>query len=179
MVNIKILTNREKSILYITIFLIGFSIFFTFIFLPIMNGFRQLNQKINSVELKLKKATILLGKRQNIEKSYEKFALLTNGKTGEDYSSASMLSEVESLANKNNLRIVDIRPKTEQSSRQYGEFFIELKQEGKANDFFKFIYELENPPYFLRIKKAQLMSKNVSGILDGDFSIYRVYSAKD
>ncbi len=107
----------------------------------------------------------------------EKLALLkrnTQEIVTEEELLASILSELENLAKLSGLRITDIRPQSPKALRTHKEFLVEVRQEGKIEAQLRFIYELENSQYLLRIKKLQLNPK-IDGQLEGNLLISKIF----
>lgn len=168
----KILTKREKLILYVTIGVIIFGIGFNFLLAPVLNKCSALNREINLTRIKLKKYRLLLSQKGNIQKKYNRFASKANLAGTNKDALVNILSELEILAKEANIRIIDIRPQsTSESSSLHKEVSIELRAEGAIDGYLKFIYNIENSLSLLRIKKFQLSAKPNAQTLEGNFSI--------
>jgi len=175
MFTFRILTKRERAILFITLGVIAFSLRLNFILLPVVNSFQTLNHEIATSLLNLKKSLRLLSREQRIQQDYNQISSLAQLEVGEEEVIALILAQLQNLANQASLRIVDVRPQASRDFGRYKEIVVELKQEGKIEGFLKFIYDLENPPYLLRIKKLQLNSKAAGGVLEGQILISKIY----
>ncbi|MFH1338991.1 MAG: type 4a pilus biogenesis protein PilO [Candidatus Omnitrophota bacterium] len=169
------LLKRERIILYFTLGLIGFSLMLNFIFLPVINEFGDLNKEITLCQLNLKKSIKLLSRKQKIQQDYTQISSLTQLEAGEEEIITLVLAQLENLASQAGLRIIDIRPQASRDLDRYKEIVVELKQEGKIEGFLRFIYDLENPPHLLRIKKLQLNSKAAGGVLEGQLLVSKIY----
>jgi Tfp pilus assembly protein PilO len=175
MLNPKMLSRRERTLLYFTLGIIGFSLILNFIFLPLINEFGDLNKEITLCQLNLKKSLRLLSRKQKIQQDYTQISSLTQLEAGEEEVITLVLAQLENLASQAGLRIVDVRPQASRDLGRYKEVVVELKQEGKIEGFSRFIYDLEHPPYLLRIKKLQLNSKATAGILEGRLLVSKIY----
>lgn len=171
----KILTKREKIILFLTLGVITFFLIFNFIFEPVIEKFSILNQEIVKTKIKLERYLRLLSEKEKIETSFGKIASSAKIEGSEEEILATILTEIENLSQQAGLHITDVRPQGVSKDRgAYKELNIELKQEGTIEGFLRFIYDLEKSPHLLRIKKLQLNSKARGGILEGNLLISKI-----
>jgi len=167
---IKILTRREKIILYLTLTVVFFSLVFNLFIWPLVNKNINLSCQINITQTKLKKYLRLLAQKEYLqEKNNEFFAPLKS----QDAQAAGMsvLTELEDLAKAAGIRIVDIRPQSVSKKTGYKEVIIDLRAEGDMEGYLKFIYNVESSLLLLRVKKFQLTTKSNARALDASFSI--------
>jgi len=171
----KIITNREKIILYLTIGVIIFGIGFTFLLTPILNEYAKLDKEINITRARFRKYQLLLSQKEYIQKKYDQFASGANlSGTGKD-SLVNVLTELEDLAKEADIRIIDIRPQGPAGAATlYKEVVVDLRTEGAIEGYLKFIYRIENSLSLLRIKRFQLAARPNSPALEGVFSISQV-----
>jgi NhaP-type Na+/H+ or K+/H+ antiporter len=170
----RILTKREKIILYITIGVIIFSIIFNFLILPVLTKIGLLNKEINLTQTRLKKYTQLLSQKDYIQSKYNKFISRVGVSGRRQDTLVDALSELENLAKEANIRIIDIRPQTPGNINLYKEIIIDLRTEGTMEGYLKFIYNIENSLLLLRIKRFQLNAKPATEALEGSFSISQI-----
>jgi len=168
----KVLSKREKIILYLTIGVIGLAIVYNIIIAPLVNSNDDLNKGIEVARAKLNKYSRLLGQKDTIVSKYSQFSAQFNLATKQDDRLIQVLAGLESIAKGANIRILDIRPQGEyKNSPSYNEIIIDLKAEGAMQDFMKFIYDVENSLFLLKIKRFQVSSKPRTQLLEGTFSI--------
>lgn len=169
---IRVLSRRERVILYATAGVIIFAAIFNFLLAPVLTKNDNLNKEINLKRAKLKKYLWLLSQKEAIQGKYSKFSSAPGGLGQEQDALVSALSELENLAKNSGVKIIDLRPQQPAGGRDlYREILIDLRTEGEMAGYLKFIYELENSLSLLRIKKFQLSAKPNSTILEGSFSI--------
>lgn len=173
MISVKILTKRERVILFLTFGVIIFSLIFNFIFMPLKNRFSSLNQQILSNRIKLEKSLKLLKERERIKARYTEISSLIKKDISEEEILAGTLSELENFANTSGFRITDIRPQSPKISATHKEFLIEIRGEGGIKGFLRFMYELENSTYLLKIKRFQLNPKGEENI-EGNLLISKI-----
>lgn len=170
----KIITKREKIILYTTIGVIIFSIGFNFLVAPLLTKNDNLNKEININRAKLTKYLRLLSQKDSIQSKYSKLSADFKVSTRQEGALVTTLSELENIAKNANIRIIDIRPQAPKSSDLYKEVIIELRTEGTMESYLDFIYTMENSLLLLRIKKIQLNAKSNTPTLEGIFSISQI-----
>lgn len=162
---IRMLSKRERIILYTTIGVIISAIAFNFIIAPVLTKINYLNNEIKVSRMKLTKYHWLLTQKDNTQNKYSKFSADIAVLGEQKDTSVSALSEIENLAKNADIRIIDIRPQTNS---------IDLKAEGTMEGYLKFIYNIESSLLLLRIKKFQLSTKPNSPTLEGAFSISKL-----
>jgi len=172
---IRILSKRERLILFAASAIIILGICFNFFLIPLLSRNASLNREIKVAREKLKKYTGLLSRKENIHASCAKISALSAEPGKEELSVAGMLSELENLAKGANLRIIDLRPQNpSQTASSLKESGVDLQTEGEIQGYLKFIYAVENSFLSLDIKRLQLKAKPNSENLEGNFSIMQI-----
>jgi len=157
--------------LYITMIIIIFSIGFNFLVAPLLQKNDTLNKEITVNGAKLKKYTRLISQKEYIQNKYSKIVSGANlSKEGQNRL-VSALSELENLAKDANIRIIDLRPQSDRGADLNKEINIDLRTEGEIEEYFKFIYDIENSLSLLRIKRFQLNARPNTTLLDGSLFI--------
>lgn len=166
------LNRREKTLSHIAFSVIICGLALNFIIVPLLSKHSRLTREITLSETSLKKYVQLSGQNNNVKDKYNEF-LFGISSTGQKQNVAiEMLANLEQMANSANIRIVDVRPQSSQSSPASESTLIELKTEGSLDGYVKFVYSIESPLSLLRIKNIQLTAKPGSQLLDGNLSIY-------
>jgi len=172
----KILTRREKTVLYLTAGVIVFALVFNFLLMPLFARLSRLNKEISLTRMKLVKYSWLLSQKDALLAKYAAVATSGNA-SGQGDPLLSGLSTIEGLAQQSNIRIIDIRPDMQvKSTAQHKEALIELRAEGEAKGFFAFIYNLENSLTLLKIKKFQLSLRPGNQALEARFTIAALFA---
>lgn len=167
----RILTLREKTILYLAISVIIFSVIFNFLIIPVLKKNGALNKEIALTKTKLNKYTRLLTQKDLIQSKYNKFASRISPSLQDKGTLVSALSTLETLAQESGIRILDIRPQGSRDLELYKEILIDLKAEATLEGYLKFIYNIENSLSLLRIRRFQISAKPNTEVLEGKFSI--------
>lgn len=169
----KILTKREKLILYICTGVIAFVIVFRFIIRPLILKYSFLSQDIRISRGRLVKYRQILRQKDVIQNRYSRFALGASLFEQPQDTYAAVLSELECLAKTTGIKITDVRPQ-DRTVSQREEVTIDLRTEGALEGYMKFIYEAENSFSLLRIKRLQLNVRPGTDDLEGSLSIYQL-----
>ena len=167
----KIITQREKIILYTTVGVIILALAFNFLIAPLLNRAGALNKQASIIQTKLRRYVLLLKGKDYIRTRFNKFAsrltLSDIGKNG----SLTILEALEALAKDANIRIIDIRPQAQGGADLHKETAVDLRTEGSMEGYLKFLYDIENSLSLLEIKRFQLSAKPNTQALEGSFSI--------
>jgi hypothetical protein len=115
----KILTKREKAILYCTLGIVTLSVFYNFIITPVIRKISLLNIEIHSTKTKLKEYLHLLSQKQALQTKYTSLSASGPVLGAQENSTLITLSEIENMANTANIRILDIRPQLRKEEGSY------------------------------------------------------------
>ncbi len=157
-------------ILWLTVAVVISAVSFNFLSETVFKKNEALNKEISVTRVKLKKYLWLLAHKEGIQNKYKQFSSVTEltPETKKD-TLVTVLSELETIAQGSNIRILDLRPQGQKEL----EALVDLRTEGSIEDYLKFIYNIENSLSLLRIKRLQLNAKPNSQTLEGNFSISR------
>lgn len=156
------LSKREKIILYLCLAMAFIFLIYNFALEPIKKKMQDLNQKVEIKQVKLEKNLAVLSKKEKIEKKYAKYEKNMQAKGADEEEIAAFLSEIESLAQKNGLRINDMKPRPTKTVDFYKKFTVDLQAEGGIKQITQFIYQLQNDPELLRVDRLRLETKSQS-----------------
>ncbi len=175
----RLITKRERLILYLTIGAVTFAVIFNLFIAPVLNKNDMLNKEINVAKARLNKYGRLLGQKTYLQSKYNKYSLSPAISGQQTDRLVGALSELENISKDANIRIIDIRPQSSKSSPiLYKELVIDLKTEGTMEGYLKFIYDTQNSLSLLRIKRFLLNSKPNTQLLEGTFSISQLSGAE-
>lgn len=176
---LKVLNERERVSLYVATGVIISALCFNFIIAPIWNRNYILNKDIRISRAKLRKYLRLLSQKESIQNKYDKFSSTLKIYDEAQDTSVAALLELENLAKDANIRILDIRPQARLNNPRDKEIIMDLRTEGLMDNYLKFIYNIENSPSLLRMKRCQLTAKPNTPNLEGIFSISQSLSTPE
>ena len=154
------LSKRKKLMFYFAVFFLSAAIIDRMIIFPVASKLAKLNK-----EIKDKEAAILMDKRvllmkDRIINESSKYAPFFNTVTSEDEENTLLLKEIESLANKSSVYLVDIKPGGLKKVGTSEKFMINLNCEAQMEQLVDFMYAIENSPRLLIIEKFQIGRKS-------------------
>ena len=145
------LTLREQQILAIAFF-VAFAYFNVhFIFRPLKEKITALENNIRSTQKRFLKNKRIIKKEEAVESEYAKHALSLKQKASDEQEMASILSEVEAVANQLNMRIADMKPNKVKRVDFYNSFSVNLTIEGELATTTHFLYALQNTPHLFKV----------------------------
>jgi len=167
---LRVLEKRERFLLYVIFGLVSLSLVFNFIAYPLWQSNQGLDREITKTRLRLIKYQEVLNRKDALENNYPGSSPALSTLEQQD-TLVSVLAELEVLSQKANIKILDIRPQgiTGQAKTQGASF--DLRLEGDIEGYLKFIYEIENSVFLLRIKKILLHAKMNTASIEGAFTI--------
>lgn len=154
------LSSREKKILLVTAGIALGALVYRFGVEPYLNAWQTLAADIRVAEARLQKTRLLLRKKPAIEEAFQK--LLGNppeAAEGAEEGLTTVLQEIEAMAQKSRLHVLGMRPMPQREKPPFIEHGVEIRAEGSAPQFAKFVYSLFHSPYALKIEKLELTSK--------------------
>jgi hypothetical protein len=169
---LRVLSRREKIILFFTAGLIIFGILLNFLILPVLNKYDIMNKEIRITRAKLVKYLRLLSQKEIIRKKAAQLAINPDLSGRQNDTPVIILTELENLAKEANIRIVDVRPAISKQKSTV----VDIKTEGDMEGYLKFIYNLQNSLSLLVINKFRLSARPNSRSIEGNFSISQISS---
>ena len=155
------LSKRETIILSICILLVLGYLGFNFIFEPLKAKINNLNTDISIKELKLKKSYKILNQKETVEPVYKKYADYLKQKDADEQEMSALLSEIEAITGKIDIRISDMKPLRVKAIDFYKKFSVELEAEGLLDNLTKFIHTLQSQPHFLKVERLRLERRSM------------------
>ena len=172
---LRVLGKREQLLLYLIFGLILVSLVFNFIAYPLWQNNQSLNREITMTRFKLVKYQEALNRKAELENIYPESSPALKALEQKQDTVVAVLTELEHLSQKVNLKILDIRPQSIARASGVKEASFDLRLEGDIEAYLKFIYEIENSVFLLRIKKILLHAKADSTSIEGAFTITQTF----
>lgn len=154
-----LMSKKERYLLYIAIVCVGCAVLNRIVFDPLVGKSANLNRQIQLKIRMLENSLCLLNQKEDIQKESGKFANFVKQKFSEEEETASFLNEIEDIAKKSQVLLVDLRPYSAQKTDFHIEYKIELEAESDMNQLITFIYNLQNSENILRVQKFHISPK--------------------
>lgn len=150
------LSKKEKLGLSIALVFIMIAFMDRLVIKPVKNRVDRLNHQIQVAEEELKLDIRNLNEKRAISREYEKYTQYVTKAGSDEEEVAKVLAEIEGLARKSNVHLVDITPQAPQEVDFYKEYAAELEIEGTMDSVVKFLYQLNNSTLLLRAQKLRI-----------------------
>ncbi len=167
---LKILNQRERRVFVFTAGVIIFSLVFNFALMPLFTKYKDLNEQIKIAKNRLVKYSQLMSQKDKIQSRFDQLSGADKLIGKQKNNLVEVLGELDNLAKEANIRLIDLRP---QQSKK--EITVEVRSEGRLEDYLRFIYSVENSLYILNIKRLQLNSRPNSADLEASFTVIQNY----
>lgn len=154
------LSVREKKIFYITLFFLGLVFIDRLIISPISYKMQTLTKEIEEKESSIRRYLQIISQKDRIKQQINKLSVfLENLKSSED-DITSILKELERLANKSGVYIVDIKPAGLKEESNIKKYVINLTCEAQMEQLVEFMYNIESSLKLLTIERYQISPKS-------------------
>jgi hypothetical protein len=171
------LPKRQRVFLYVAVSFVSLFVLDRLIIRPIYLKILSLERAISERITGIKKNMRILALKNEILSESAQYAPYLHGIEFGEQEVASLLKEVESLANKSSVSIIDIKP---QGVREFGSakaYLINLICEAQMEPLIGFMYDIESSNNLLLISKFQINQKSrESSIASATMTIYKVMS---
>ena len=170
------LSKREKTILVACVTLITAALVYNFIVEPMAKKWSGLNNEIEIMKLRFRKGDEILKRRLEISQQYKNITSTIKVERGSDEEEmALLLSSIEKLATASGVYITNVKPMPAKELGYYKIYAAEVELEGDISKITKFIYEIQNSPQLLSIKKLILgMKQTASDSLDAKMTVTKI-----
>ena len=155
------LSKREKTVLYVTVFFVGLMLLDRMVVYPIYSKVKQLNAEIKQKESGISKYLRILSQKDRIMNERKKYTAYLDVRQSQEQATTSILKEIENMANKSMLYIVDMKPAGVRENPDHTKrYLINLSCEGEMDQIMDFMYNVENSSGLLMIDRYQLSPKS-------------------
>jgi len=154
------ISQKEKIGISIAAAILFLAIVDRLILTPIKDTLGQINRQTNITERKLAYSLNNLNQKELITSEYQKYGLQLKENSSDEEKTASMLSEIEKLAKKSGVSLVDVKSQPSKNIDFYEELIIEVNAQGSMGDLVKFLHNLHNSPLLLRTQNLHLDLKD-------------------
>lgn len=170
------LSKRDKIIFYIAVFVISLLILDRAIISPVFYKIRSLNKEIQDKRDNIKKNLRILAQKDKILTQSSKYSsFLGDSRASDDEQVTLVLKELESLASKSSVYLVDMKPGGIKESGSSKRILINLNCEAQMEQLVDFMYNMENSNSLFSIEKYQLTPKTKeSSVAKCSISVYKV-----
>ncbi|MFA5147385.1 MAG: type 4a pilus biogenesis protein PilO [Candidatus Omnitrophota bacterium] len=154
------MSKREKTILYAAAFFISLTLLDRMMISPIFNRISSLESEIKEKESNIKKSMRILSQKDKIMSESESYGSVFSQANSEEEEMTSILKEIENLASKSSVYLIDMKPGGAKSAGSAKKYIINLSCEAQIEQLTQFMYDIENSSKLLTIEKYQIGPKS-------------------
>ncbi len=169
------LSKKEKIIFYTAISFVSLTLLDRLIISPIYSKIKSLNEEIQEKESSTKKNLHILAQKDRISSEIAQYTSFLSSAKSEEEETTLLLKEIEGLANKSSVYLVDMKPGGLKDSGSSKKYLISLNCEAQMEQLSDFMYNIENSNELLTIEKYQISPKSKeSSVVKCSMSIAKI-----
>ena len=154
------LSRKERMIFYAAAAVVSVMLLDRLIISPVFSKIKSLDEEIREKESAIRKNVKMLTQKDRIQASRADYGAFVGGRLGSDEEEmTSFMKEMEDLASKSSVYLVDIKPGAVKSQEQLKKYFITLNCEAQMEQVVDFMYGLENSSRLFTIERYQITPK--------------------
>ena len=154
------LSKREKLILYAMASVVSLTLLDRLIISPISHKIASLDKEIQEKELDVKKDLRILAQKDKILAESTKYNSFLASPKSEEEEMTDILKEIETLANKSSVYLVDMKPGGVKAAGNSKKYVVNLNCEAQIEQLTEFMFDIENSNKLLTIEKYQISPKS-------------------
>jgi Tfp pilus assembly protein PilO len=156
------LSKREKLVLYAAASFVSLALLDRLIIYPIANKLQTLDNEIREKESGIRRNMRILAQKDRIRTESAKYSTLLNSLKYSEEGITALLKEIEGLASKSEVYLIDMKPAGLKSAGPYKKYLINLNCEAQMEQIVDFMYNIESSKRLLSIDKYQIGPKSES-----------------
>jgi len=156
------LNKREKFVFNLTALVLSLVILDRLIISPITSKIANLNKAIKDEETLVKKNLRILALKDKIISQKTKFDSYLTSSGSDEEEVTSLLKEIESLANKSTVYLIDMKPAGLKESGSTKKYIINLNLEAQMEQIISFMYYIESSDRIFTVEKYDITPKSRS-----------------
>ena len=153
------LSKKEKIGLSIAVVFVSLAFLDGLVISPIKNRIQQINREVKIAERELGRDLRNLNQKNVISGEYRKIIEYVKKVGSDEEEAAIILGEIEELARKSAINLVDMKPQVPKGIDFYKEYTVEIETEGGMESLMNFLCQLNNSTQLLRAEKLRISLK--------------------
>jgi len=158
------LAKKERIGLFVASVVVLITLADRLVISPIRGMVGKLNREIEMCEEELRRDIMSLNEKKAITKEYEKYTQYVTKAGSDEEEVSKILAEIEEIARKSEVNLVDITPQAPREVDFYREYAAEIEVEGRTASIVSFLYRLSNSTLLLRAQKLRINLKTSDSV---------------
>ncbi len=154
------MSKREKIIFYCALIFLSVTVADRFIISPIFHKMQTLNKETNETKTAIRKDLHILVHKDRILSDSKKHKNLLSSLMSDEEEMTSILKEIENLANKSGIYLVDMKPGGLADIEVSKKYTVNLNCEAQMEQLMEFMYSVEKSDKLLTIERYQISPKS-------------------
>jgi len=155
------LNKREKTILYAAAFVVLLTLLDRMLIYPVYSKIKMLSLSIKEKESGIVKDMRVISQKDRILSEAAKYVPFVSSADSEEENLTALLKEVESMADKNSLYIIDMKPAgVKEEKDKTKKYTVNFSCEGQMDQIMAFMYSVENSNSLLTVERYQISPKS-------------------
>jgi Tfp pilus assembly protein PilO len=127
---------------------------------PVFSKISSLDKDIRAKETQIKNDLRLLAYKDRILSAKTKYASFLSMAQSEEEETASLLKEIEGMADKSSVYLIDMKPGGLKEAGGAKKYLVNLNCEAQVEQIIDFMYNVENSKKLLSVEKFQMTPKS-------------------
>jgi hypothetical protein len=153
------LSTRQRTLLALTVALVGVAALERLVYAPVVGRLAELDQEIPLKETQLRRNLKNLAARETVLAAYGPYTTPPATAGSPDETIGGLLTEIEELAGKAGLALVNVRPKPATKVDVGKQYPVEIELETDMGPLIRFIHGLHGSKHLLRVSQLRLDPK--------------------
>jgi Tfp pilus assembly protein PilO len=154
------LSKRERKMLYITLFVLSALLIDRLFISPIVGRIDTLNKEISQKQSDINRFLLILAQKEKIKQMTNKLNIFLEGLKASSDEFTVLLKEIERLANKSAVYLVDMKPGGIREQGTFKKYIVNLSCEAQMQQLIEFMYNIESSHKLLTIEKYEITPKS-------------------
>lgn len=154
------MSKSEKMFFAVTVFFVGAALADRAMIAPIASRIQLLDEKINTQTELIKKNVRIVAEKDRVKATAKEFSVYSRKAATQEEEVAFLLGEVENLARKNSLYIVDMKPLAMQEDKGSRKYSVDLNCEAQMDQLISFMHDVENSQKLFVVESFNITSKS-------------------
>lgn len=153
------LSKRERAVFYATVFTVALLLLDRLMLSPILARINDLNESIRFQEKSIEQSLLIVTEEEKIKGESGRYASYLSEPQAEEKEITAFLQEVENIAKKSSVYLIDIKPAGKDVDGTSARYFVKLDFEAQMEQVFHFFYAVTHFERLLKIEGYQIKPK--------------------